>query len=159
MGRLAALSTAALADRPGVAFGEAVGVACFRRPHGGELDLAGLGGAVRLLAAPAFHLGLAHRHAGPVQPQAHRRRRGGCGLDPLAFVGRDLAAQRFGGALDLFGVDRHAGQFPIHSLASAKLTLVAASPTSRTVAGDSEVSCRPRARSRGQLPRRQAAQW
>ena len=48
---------------------------------------------------------------------------------------------------------------PIHSLASAKLTLVAASPTSRAVAGDSEVSCRPRARSRGQLPLRQAAQW
>ena len=75
-----------------------------------------LGRPVGLLAAPAFHIGLAHRHAGAVKPQVHRRRRAGCGLDPLAFVGRDLAAQRFGGALDLFGVDRHAGQIP-HPLA------------------------------------------
>ena len=111
-----ALDGGVVADRPRVAFGEAVGVACFRRPHGDELDLAGLGRAVGLLAAPAFHLGLAHRHAGAVQPQVQRPRHAGGGLDHRAFVGRDLASQRFGNALDLFGVDRHAGQFP-HLLA------------------------------------------
>ncbi len=38
-----------------------------------QLDLAGLGRAVRLLAAASFDLGRAHRHAGGVQPQVHRR--------------------------------------------------------------------------------------
>ena len=47
----------------------------------------------------------------------------------------------------------------INSLASTKLTFVAVSPTSRVVAGDSDVSCRPNTRSRGHIPAWQAAQW
>ena len=45
-----------------------------------------------------------------------------------------------------------------NSLALAKLTSAAVMPTSRVAPGDSEVSCRSRARSRGQLPRWQAGQ-
>ena len=138
-----ALDRSAVADRPGVAFGEAVGVACFRRPHGDELDLAGLGRAVGLLAAPAFHLGLAHRHAGAVKPQVHRPCRAGCGLDPLATSAATSRPSASAMRSTCLGSTATPASSPIHSLASAKLTLVAASPTSRAVAGDSEVSCRP----------------
>ena len=76
----------------------------FRRPHTvTKPGFAGLGGAARLLAAPGLYLGLAQRQAGTVQRQVRRWQRSGCGRDPPAFVGRDLAAQRFGGALDLLG--------------------------------------------------------
>ena len=62
-------------------------------------------------------------------------------------------------AADAPGTLQHVARAASNSLALAKLTSAAVNPTRRVVAGDSEVSCRPRARSRGQLPRRQAAQW
>ena len=40
-----------------------------------------------------------------------------------------------------------------------ELSLAAASPTIRVVAGESDVSCRPNARSRGYTPALQASQW
>ncbi|MDA8202340.1 MAG: hypothetical protein M0Z49_06215 [Chloroflexi bacterium] len=45
------------------------------------------------------------------------------------------------------------------ALLSAKLTMAAAWPTMRVTAGESEVSATPSARSRGQVPCPQAAQW
>ena len=48
---------------------------------------------------------------------------------------------------------------PISSLLSTKLTIAAARPTMRVVAGESDVSCKPSARSRGQEPAPHAAQW
>ena len=45
------------------------------------------------------------------------------------------------------------------SLAAAKLKSDAASPTIRSTPGDSDVACKPNARSRGQMPARQASQW
>jgi len=47
----------------------------------------------------------------------------------------------------------------ISSLPSAKLTIAAASPTMRVVAGESDVSSNPNARSRGQKPAAHASQW
>ena len=58
-----ALDRGVVADRPAVAHGPARFVAPFGRPHGGQLDLAGLGPTVGLLASAAFDLGGAHRHA------------------------------------------------------------------------------------------------
>ncbi len=100
-----------VADRPEIAHGVALCVAPFGRPHGGQLDLAGLGRTVGLLAAAAFDLGWAHRHAGAVQPQVHRRhgRRGGL-LGDRALVVSDVASERLGTALDLPGLDIHPGQ-------------------------------------------------
>ena len=43
-------------------------------------------------------------------------------------------------------------------LAAAKLKSDAASPTIRSTPGDSDVACKPNARSRGQMPARQASQ-
>ena len=73
------------AEPAGVEFGTTVpgppvGVAPCGRPHGGQLDLAGLGGTVGRLAAAAFDLGGAHRHAGAVEPQIPRGRGRRCGL-------------------------------------------------------------------------------
>jgi len=65
-----ALDRGVVADRPGVAARAALGVASFGRPRGDELDLAGLGGAVGLLAAAPVDFGRAHRHAGAVQPES-----------------------------------------------------------------------------------------
>ena len=107
-----ALDRGVVADRPAVAHGPARLVAPFGRPQGGQLDLAGLGRTVRLLAAAAFDLGGAHRHTGAVQPQVHGRRGAGDGFGHIAFVGGDLTSQGFGGALDLLGLDAHRGQFP-----------------------------------------------
>ena len=150
-----------VADRPAVPHGAALCVAPFGRPHGGQLDLAGLGRAVGLLAAASFDLGWAHRHAGAVQPQVHRRRgrRGGL-LGDRALVVGDVASERLGTALDLPGLDIHPG--PGRSTTRSpwpKLPSAAVSPTSRMMAGDSELPCRPRAWSRGHTPLRQASQW
>ena len=49
--------------------------------------------------------------------------------------------------------------FPTNSLAAAKLKADPACPTIRNTPGDSDVCCRPNARSRGQMPARQASQW
>ena len=154
-----ALNGGVVADRPRVAARPAFGVAPFGRPRRRQLDLAGLGGAVGLLAAAPGDLGRADRHAGPIQPQVHRGRRRRCGLfADGALVTGDFAAERLGATLDLPGLDLHPGQGRNNSLALAKLTSAAVMPTSRMTPGDSEVSCRSRARSRGQLPRRQAGQ-
>ena len=48
---------------------------------------------------------------------------------------------------------------PISSLLSAKLTIAAARPTMRVVAGERDVSWTSNARSRGQEPAAHAAQW
>ncbi len=107
-----ALDGGVVADRTGVAYGPAVVIAGFGGPDDGQLDLAGPGRVVGLLSASAFDLGGAHRHAGAVQPQVHRRRGGGRRLGHGALVGGDLASQGFGGAFDLLGVDRHSSQRP-----------------------------------------------
>ena len=84
------------AEPAGVEFGTTVpgppvGVAPCGRPHGGQLDLAGLGGTVGRLAAAAFDLGGAHRHAGAVEPQIPRGRGRRCGLlGDRALVPGDL---------------------------------------------------------------------
>lgn len=83
----------------------------FGRPHGGQLDVAGFGGAVGLLAAAPFDLGRAHRHARAVQPKVHRGRGRQCGLlGDGAVVSSDIVAERLGTALDLPGLDLHLGQ-------------------------------------------------
>ena len=106
-----ALDRGVVADRPGVAARPALRVTPFGRPHGHQLDLAGLGGAVRLLAAAPVNFGGAYRHAGAVQPEVHRGRGRRCGvLGDGALVVGDLAAERFGGALDLPGLDLYPGQ-------------------------------------------------
>ena len=155
-----ALDRGVVADRPGVAEGPALFVAPFGRPHGDQLDLAGLGRTVGLLAAATFDFGGAHRNAGTVQPEVHRWRGRRCGLlgDGALVVG-DLASERLGGALDLPGLDTYPGRTTNSSLALAKLTSAAVNPPIRVVAGDSEVACRPKAWSRGHLPLRQASQW
>ena len=70
------------------------------------------GRTVRLLAATAFDLGWAHRHASAVQPQVHGRRGTRDGFGHVAFVGGDLTSHGFGTALDLPGLDAHPNQFP-----------------------------------------------
>ena len=106
-----ALDRGVVADRPGVAAGPALGVAPFGRPHGDQLDLAGLGGAIGLLAAAPVDFGGAYRHAGAVQPEVHRGRGRRCGLlGAGALVTGDLASQRFGGTFDLPGLDIYPGQ-------------------------------------------------
>ena len=106
-----ALDRGVVADRPGVAARPALRVAPFCRPHGDQLDLAGLGGAVGLLAAAPFDFGGAYRHAGTLQAQVHRGRGGRCGvLGDGALVVGDLAAERLGDALDLPGLDIYPGQ-------------------------------------------------
>ena len=69
-----------------------------------------------------------HRHAGAVK-----------GIGIRGVCPRGLIEATWPNCLSdarLFGVRRHrAASSPIHALASAKLTLVAASPTSRAVAG------------------------
>ena len=76
-----ALDRSVVADRPAVPDGQALPVARFRGSHRNQLDLAGLGRTVGMLAAPPGRLGLAHRHPAAVQPEVHRRRRGGGGFD------------------------------------------------------------------------------
>jgi len=70
-----------------------------------------------LLAGTALELAVAHGDAGTVQAQVHRRCGWRLGLEPLTFIGGDLAAERFCGALDLLGVDPHPGELP-HQLAA-----------------------------------------
>ena len=101
-----------MADGPGVAGRTALLVAGFRRPDGGELDLACPARTVGLLPGPALCLLLAHRDPGAVQPQVEGGGPGRLGLDDLAFVLGDLASQGLGMTLDLLRPDREAGQFP-----------------------------------------------
>ncbi len=120
----------------------------------------------RVLAEPSgclpcatLELGGAHRDAGAVHAQVHRRRGGRLGLDDVALVPGDLASQRLGRALDLLGVDRDAGQLVQQLAASSKLTIAADRPTMRVTAGDSEAPSSPSARSRGKKPLLHASQW
>jgi len=105
-----ALDGRRVGDRAGVTYGGAFVIARLGGPDRAELDLARLGRAVGLLARAARELRRPHGDAGAVQAQVHRRRRGRLGLDHVAFVLSDLAAERLGGALDLLGIERHAGE-------------------------------------------------
>ena len=83
----------------------------FGRPGNRELDLAGFGRTVGLLALALRGFGLAHGNARTI----HAEIQGGfyavrLRLDGLAFVGCDRAPHRFGGPLDLLGVDGEPGQ-------------------------------------------------
>ena len=95
-----------------IAGGKTVLVPAFRSPDHDQLDLAGAGLAVALLARPALDLRLAHRHAGAVNAKVHGGRRGGLGGEHgLALGGGDLLPQRLGDALDALGMHTHGGQF------------------------------------------------
>ena len=96
----------------GVAYGTAVVVDGLRRPYDGEFGLAGLGGAVGLLARAAPR----HRSCVPARPC----RRGpevegggiaGLGFDDMHFVVGDRASERLGVALHRPGGDGEASQF------------------------------------------------
>ena len=89
-----------------------LGVTAFGRPGDRELDLAGFGRTVGLLALALRGFGLAHGNACTVDAEIQGRLRAvRLRLDGLAFVGCDRAPQRFGGPLDLLGVDSEPGQF------------------------------------------------
>ena len=95
-----------IGDRAGVAHRTAFLVAGFRRPDRDQLDLARLGGPVSgLLARTALHGLLAHRHAGAVQPQLHRRSRGPLGYNHGPLVVVDLAPQGLGRSHLISGSD------------------------------------------------------
>ena len=84
----------------------------FGRPDDGELDLAGLGRTVGLLALSLRGLSLAHGNARAVHAEIHGRFYAvRLWLDGLTFVGCDHAPQRFGAPLDLLGADGEPGQF------------------------------------------------
>ena len=133
----------------------------FGRPGDRELDLAGFGRTVGLLALALRGFGLAHGNARTVDAEiqgrfyAVRLR-----LDGLAFVGCDRAPQRFGGPLDLLGVDGEPGQFVQQGAGLFEADSGgAAAAVMRVAAGDNVVSSMPRVRSRGQNPVRQDSQW
>ena len=85
-------------------------VAGFRRPHDGELGLAGPGAAVGLLARAALDLGVTRRHAGAVEPKIESGGIAGLGFDDAAFVAGDLAPESLGVALDGLRRDGEAGK-------------------------------------------------
>jgi len=94
-----------VAHRARVAHRRAVLIARLRAPDRAELDLAGLGRAVGLLADAPGELRGPHGDAGPVHPQVEGRgdRGGGHRRDDAALVLGDLAAERLGGPLDVLG--------------------------------------------------------
>ena len=97
--------------RAGVAHGAVVFVSGLRRPHDGELGLAGLGGAVGLFALAAFDFALARRHAGAVEAEVDGGGIAGLGFDNAALVAGDLAPERLGVSFHRLGGDGEAGQF------------------------------------------------
>lgn len=101
-----ALNGGIVADRPRVAARPAVGVAPFGRPRRRQLDLAGLGEAVGLLAVAPGDLGRADRDAGPIQTQVTSWARGaGAVRSPTAHPANFLhlrAPEKSDGSLGCF---------------------------------------------------------
>ena len=94
----------------GIAARRPVLVAPLGRPDGHQLHFPCLGGTVGLLADASRRLGLAHRHAGAVQSDIERLRRGRLGIDHLKFVAGDIPTERLGMAFHLLGADLKTGQ-------------------------------------------------
>ena len=106
-----ALDGGGVADRARFALGQFAARGVRRgRPDRDQLHFPGTRRAVGLLAGAAGEFRPAHRPAGTVHAQIHRRRPARLGLDHVVFVGRDLAAERLRGALRLLGVDVHPRQ-------------------------------------------------
>lgn len=88
-------------------------VAGFGAPHRAQLHLAGLGRSIGLFARTSAQFFGTHGNGGAIDAQLQR---GGQGLlthwgdIPFLVLG-NFDAQRFGGALDLLGIDRNARQF------------------------------------------------
>ena len=80
-------------------------------PEGGDLGLAGFGGAVGLFALPALGLGLADGDAGAVEAEIEGVGVGGLGFDDLALVLGDGAPERFGLSFHQLGFDGESGEF------------------------------------------------
>ena len=95
------------------------------------------------------------RREPPVQCQGvrGRPRRGAAGASAATSRPRASAARS-----TCLVSTRTAASSHNRSLAAAKLKSDAASPTIRSTPGDSDVACRPNARSRGQMPARQVSQ-
>ncbi|MCY4341996.1 MAG: hypothetical protein OXE83_00260 [Gammaproteobacteria bacterium] len=100
--------------RAGVPAWGAVRVKALGGPDGGQLGLAGLGGAVGPLAGAALRLAPAHRQAGAVEPHVEGVRRGRTRFDRLALVALDDADERHREALNLLGADPDPGQLAQH---------------------------------------------
>ena len=94
-----------------VAHGQAARVEGVAGPHGQELGLAGLGGAVGLSALAAFAFACMHRHAGAVEAEIEGAGLAGLGVDDMMLVLGGRASERFGAVLHLLGVDGESGQF------------------------------------------------
>ena len=154
-----ALDRGVVADRPAVAYGPALLVAPFGRPQSDQLDLARLGRTGLLPAAPSTSAG---RTGTPV-PSIPRYSVDAGAVAVCSVTERSSAATARPSASAQRSTCRVSTPTPARTannwLVLAKLTSAAVNPTIRVVAGDSEVPCRPRASSRGQLLLRQASQW
>ena len=108
-----ALDRRRVGHRARIAHRRALLVSPLGAPHRAQLDLTRLGRPVGLLARAAFQLRSAHRDARTVHAHVERRRHRLVGrrrLDHAPLLGRDLAPERLGRALDVLGRHRHPGQ-------------------------------------------------
>ena len=149
-------------DRARIAHRRALLVSPLGAPHRAQLDLARLARPIGRLARAARHLRGAPRDAGAVHAQVERRRhrRGGRRrLDHAPRLGRALAPERLGRALDVRGRHRYPGQVAQELVALGEADRRAPSPTMRSTPGDRDASATPSTASRGQKPAAHGVQW